>query len=332
MSTRRILLASSMALPFLARALPVRAEPAPRRTADGSPFPSPGKRAWAAQIPTLRIGISGGENEADRLGRYDGYRKLLEETFQVPVRLYPAADFAGVGQAMAAKQVEVAQMGAAAFAGAWIDTNGGVEPLVAAEQDDGSIGYIAVMVVRADSGIAGIADMKGRSLAWADPNSTSGYFAPRASLRAQGIPTEDGKYFSHTGFAGGHEQAVVAVLQRQYDAACTWASGQGDPAQGYSRGNLRAMVDKGLLRMNDLRVIWHSGLIPTGPIAIRADLPESFKSDLRDFLLALPRVHPDIYRQIERGEGTGFRTVTLSDYELPIALRREEAAARRQRN
>ncbi|UPG72750.1 hypothetical protein MVG78_00670 [Roseomonas gilardii subsp. gilardii] len=69
MSTRRNLLTSAMALPLLAHALPARAEDTPRRTADGSPFPSPGKRAWAAQIPTLRIGISGGENEADRLGR-----------------------------------------------------------------------------------------------------------------------------------------------------------------------------------------------------------------------------------------------------------------------
>ncbi|MFT8243403.1 phosphate/phosphite/phosphonate ABC transporter substrate-binding protein [Roseomonas sp. BN140053] len=302
-----------------------------RRTADGIAFPEVGPRAWAAQVPTLRIGISGGENEADRLGRYDGYRRLLEDTFQVPVRLYPAADFAGVGQAFAAGQIEVAQMGAAAFAGVWLDLLGAVEPLVAAEEEDGSLGYVAVMVVRADSGITDLAGMRGRSLAWADPNSTSGYFAPRAALRLLGIPTESGPYFSRTGFGGGHEQAVVAVLGRQYDACCTWSSPQGDPARGFNRGNLRAMVDKGLLDMRDLRVIWQSGIIPTGPIACRANLPDAFKEDLRRFLLALPAAHPEIYRQIERGGGAGFRTVTVADYELPIALRREEAAERRRR-
>ncbi|UFN50487.1 phosphate/phosphite/phosphonate ABC transporter substrate-binding protein [Roseomonas sp. OT10] len=332
--TRRRLLVAGAALALAGRDLTgsALAQPAARRTADGIPFPAAGRRDWAAQIPTLRIGISGGENEADRLGRYDGYRRLLEETFKVPVRLYPAADFAGIGQAFSAKQIDVAQMGAAAFAGVWMDTDGAVVPLVAAEEEDGSIGYVAVMVVRADSGITDLAGMKGKSLAWADPNSTSGYFAPRAALRAQGIPTEGGQFFSRTGFGGGHEQAVVAVLQRQYDAACTWASAQGDPEKGFNRGNLRAMVDKGMLDMRDLRVIWRSGIIPTGPVAARADLPAAFKADMTDFLLALPAAHPDIYRQIERGGGAGFRTVTVEDYALPIALRREEAAERRRRN
>ncbi|MGI4944476.1 MAG: hypothetical protein ACRYHQ_28610 [Janthinobacterium lividum] len=36
-----------------------------------------GKRAWASTVPTLRIGLLGGENDSDRLGRYDAYGKLL---------------------------------------------------------------------------------------------------------------------------------------------------------------------------------------------------------------------------------------------------------------
>ena len=52
-------------------------------------MPRTGKRDWSAQVPTLRVGLLGGENESDRLGRYDGYRKLLEQTFAVPVPLFP---------------------------------------------------------------------------------------------------------------------------------------------------------------------------------------------------------------------------------------------------
>jgi phosphonate transport system substrate-binding protein len=326
MPTRRSLLLATLS------AAPALAQAAPRRSADpGITFPEAGRRAWADAVPLLRIGISGGENEADRLGRYEPYRRLLEETFRIPVRLYPAPDFAGIGQAFASGQIEMAQMGAANYAGSWIDTNGAIEALVAAEADDGTLGYVAVMVVRADSGITDLAGMRGKSLAWADPASTSGYFAPRAALRAANIPTEPGAYFSRTGFAGGHEQAVVAVLQRQYDAACTWASGQGDPAQGYSRGALRAMVEKGMLDMRDLRTIWQSTPIPTGPIACRADLPEAFKEDMRRLLLALPKTHPSIYEGIERGGGAGFRTVTHEDYALVVQLRQDEAAERRRR-
>ena len=48
------------------------------RPAPAQEMPGPGKRDWAAQLPVLRIGLLGGENDADRLARYDGYRKLLE--------------------------------------------------------------------------------------------------------------------------------------------------------------------------------------------------------------------------------------------------------------
>ena len=181
-------------------------------------MPKPGKRDWAKEIPVMRIGLLGGENDADRLARVDGYKKLMESTFEVPVKLLVAADYAGVIQAFAARQLENAYMSPAAYASAWLESNGDVVPLVVTQEQDGSNSYVAVMYVRADSGITSLAEMKGHSLAWADPNSASGYLIPRAEFRAQGIDPEPGKYFGRTGFAGGHEQAVVAVLNHQYDA------------------------------------------------------------------------------------------------------------------
>ena len=70
-------------------------------------MPKPGKRDWAKEIPVMRIGLLGGENDADRLARVDGYKKLMESTFEVPVKLLVAADYAGVIQAFGAKQLEV---------------------------------------------------------------------------------------------------------------------------------------------------------------------------------------------------------------------------------
>ncbi|MCX7368125.1 MAG: phosphate/phosphite/phosphonate ABC transporter substrate-binding protein [Alphaproteobacteria bacterium] len=332
MITRRslaTLAAGAALLPSLAQAQTWN----PRRTESfAEAFPAPGRRPWAEQVPQLRVGLLGGENEADRMGRFGAYRDLLERTFGVPTRLFPASDYAGVLQAFSAKQIEVASLGPSGYAGAWLDTNGGVEPLLTAEESDGSISYIAVMVVRADSGITNLEQMRGKSLAWADANSTSGYLIPRFALRRGGIAVDGNAYFSRTGFAGGHEQGVVAVLQRQYDAAVTWASGQGDQAQGFSRGNLRAMVDKGMLNMGDLRIIWRSEPIVNGPISVRTDLPAAFKEDFKRFHLALPKAYPDIYRQIERGAGTGYREVRHEDYDLIVEIRREEAAARRRRS
>ena len=294
-------------------------------------MPAAGRRDWAGQVPQIRIGLLGGENESDRLGRFGEYGRLIEQTFGVPVRLFPAADYAGVLQAFGAKQIELSSLGPSGYAGAWMDTNGGVEPLVVAKEKDGSISYISVMVVRADSGITHLEQMKGRSLAWADPNSTSGYLIPRFELREGGIDPEPGRYFGRTGFGGGHEQAVVAVLQRQYDAAVTWASGQGEESEGFSRGNLQAMVAKGMLNMADLKIIWKSRPILNGPLTVRADLPASFKEDMRAFHLALPASHPQVYEQIERGGGQGYQAVKHEDFQLFIDMRRSEAQARRAR-
>ena len=278
---------------------------------------------WKQQVRELRIGLLGGENTSSRLARYDGFQSLLQKTLGIPVKLYPAADYAGVMQAMAAGQLDLAEFSPSAFAGAWLDCKC-IEPVVVPLEKDGSVFYVAAMVVRTDSGIKSLADMKGHSLAWADPNSASGYLIPSASLKAAGIDLADGAYFSRTGFAGGHEQGIIAVLNRQYDACVTWTSGQGDIAEGYSRGALRGMVDRGMLKMSDVAIIWRSGKIPNGPWGLRSALPAGLKAAFTAFMLDLPKSHKDIYDQIEQGSGVGYVPATLGLYQDIIGLREAE--------
>ena len=276
-----------------------------------------------ASIKEFRVGLSGGENTQDRLVRYDGFRKLLEEKLGVPVKLFPAADYAGVMQGLSAGQLDAAAVGASAFAGTWLDCKC-VEPVVVPQEKDGSTYYYSVMLTRKDSGIDSVEKMKGHSLAWADPNSTSGYLTPSATLRSKGIDTTDGVYFSRTGFAGGHEQAVVAMLNKQYDACVTWTSGQGKPEEGYSRGNVRAMVDKGMLKMSDINIIWQSGKIPNGLWVVAKPVPDDVKTAFRDFMLDLAKSHHDIFDQIARGEGVGYVPATMDLYKDIIELRQSE--------
>jgi phosphonate transport system substrate-binding protein len=294
-------------------------------------MPGKGKRDWATQISVLRIGMLGGENDADRLARYDGYRKLLEATFQVPVKLMMAADYAGVIQAFAARQVELAYMSPAAYASAWMQSDGDVIPILTTQEKDGTTSYVAVLYTRADSGIANLEQMRGKSLAWADPNSASGYLIPRAEFRAMGIDPESGKYFGRTGFAGGHEQAVVAVLNRQYDAGVTWTSGIGEASSGYTRGALRMMVDKRMLDMKELRIIWKSRRILNGPMTVRKSTSQSFRDDMFAFHLALPKAYPDIYHAVDMGSGQGWVPVKHKDYQVFVDMLKQEAAERRRR-
>lgn len=284
--------------------------------------------ADADKLKEFRIGILGGENTQDRLARYDKFQSLLQQNLGMPVKLFPAADYAGVMQGIAAGQLEAAEFGASGFAGAWLDCKC-IEPVVVPQENDGSTYYYSVMVVRADSGIKTLQDMKGHSLAWADPNSTSGYLIPSATLKAMGIKLDDGAYFTRTGFAGGHEQGVVAVLNKQYDGAVTWTSGQGEKSEGYSRGNIRSMVDKHMMKMSDIEIIWQSGKIPNGPWAVRTALPDDLKKQFTAFLLDLPKSHRDVYDDVEKGSGVGYAPATMDLYHDIIELRLAEQRANR---
>jgi phosphonate transport system substrate-binding protein len=303
----------------------------PALAQDKRELPKPGKRAWAAQVPVIRIGLLGGENDADRLQRVEGYKKLIETTFEVPTKLLMASDYAGVIQGFAAGQVDLSYMSPASYAAAWLESKGNIMPLTTSKEKDGSISYVAVCYVRADSGITNIEQLKGKSLAWADPNSASGYLIPRSEFRAMGIDPEPGKYFSRTGFGGGHEQAVVAVINKQYDAGVTWASGIGDVNEGYTRGALRVMVEKKLLDMKDLRIIWKSRPIVNGPLAVRGDTPDAFKADMLALHRAIPQTNPDVFHAMDMGSSIDWVPIKHEDYIVFVDMLKAEADQRRKR-
>lgn len=284
--------------------------------------------AQAQDMPSkIRVGILGGENESDRLTKFACWKDILTKEFGVPVELYPAADYAGTMQAMLAKQVDVAGFGASAYAGMVIQDPQAVELVATVEQLDGSTGYYSVMMVRADSGIEKLDDLKGKSLAFADPNSTSGYLYPQSELLAQGYDPQ--VFFGRADFSGGHEQTIVAVLNKQYEAGVTWASLQGDESKGYTSGALQKAVEKGQLKMSDIKLIWHSTQIPNGPEVIRADLPEAFKAKYKQVLFDLPTRDPACFNATQGGNFTKFVEVPAGFYDGIIRMRKDQDAARR---
>ena len=131
--------------------------------------------SWKDQYKTVKFGILSGENEKDRIARYTPFEKYLENTLGVEVEIFTAGSYDGVIQAIAADQIEFAFFGSSSYAAAYTETNGGVVPLVSRLQKDGSTGYYSVVTVRCDSGIEKLEDLKGKTLAFADPDSTSGY-------------------------------------------------------------------------------------------------------------------------------------------------------------
>ena len=137
---------------------------------------------WRTKFPELTLGVITSENESDRLQRYKPVRAYLENALNVKIKWRAATDYAGIIEGVKAGKIEVARFGPASSAKAWIVTKGEIQPLVGELDNNGNFGYFAVMVVRKDSPFKTIEDLKGKKIAFADPNSSSGLAAPRYFL------------------------------------------------------------------------------------------------------------------------------------------------------
>jgi phosphonate transport system substrate-binding protein len=273
--------------------------------------------AAAEDLKEFRVGIIGGENEADRLKSYQCIVEKLPAVIGVEkVSLFPAADYDGVVQGLLGGTLDYAELGASGYAKIYLANAKAVEPILTTVQTDGSKGYYSIMVARKDKGYKTLEDLKGKKLGFADPDSTSGYLVPLVTMPEKlGSPVKE--YFAETGFGGGHENLVLEVLKGSFDAGTTFGSGVGEFKDGYTSGNLRKMVDKGILNMDDLVELWRSPLIPNGPIVVRTSLNEDMKAKFKDFMLNLPKTDPACYAAIEGGDFASFTEVN-SDFYKPI--------------
>ncbi|MDX0505107.1 phosphonate ABC transporter substrate-binding protein [Sinorhizobium medicae] len=278
--------------------------------------------AQAEELKEFRVGIIGGENEADRLRNYQCLVDKLPAAIGVEkVSLFPAADYDGVIQGLLGGTLDYAELGASGYAKIYLAKADAVEPILTTVQTDGSTGYHSIMVARKDSGITKLEDLKGKKLGFADPDSTSGYLVPLVTLpEAIGAPVKE--YFGETGFGGGHENLVLEVVKGNFDAGTTFGSGVGEFKDGYTSGNLRKMVDKGIVDMNDLVELWKSPLIPNGPIVVRTALNGDMKAKFKQFMMDLPKTDAACFSAIQGGDFTGFVEVNSEFYKPIIDARK----------
>ena len=89
-----------------------------------------------------------------------------------------------------------------------------------ARNNDGAIGYYSMIYVKADNPYRDIQDLRGKTIGFVDPNSTSGCNAPRFYLHKIGIDVDS--FFGKSIFTGSHENAVTALAKRTIDCAADW--------------------------------------------------------------------------------------------------------------
>lgn len=139
--------------------------------------------------------------------------ELLEQETGREVEVTDVPDYLSVVEAIRADHVDIGIM--SGFPSALAVNTGEVDALLAWE---GSDDPVSTCVVLDDSPVQTVEDLAGRTVAFADQASSSGYFMPVYMLHEAGL--EQGEDYEAV-FAGGHEGSFAALAQGQADAACT---------------------------------------------------------------------------------------------------------------
>ncbi len=249
----------------------------------------------AAQKP-LRVGLIPSEDSRAMLAQSKDILEALEKNLGMKVEGFVATDYNGVIEAMRAKHVDVAYLGPFSYVLATTVTP--VEAFVIAETAKaGRTFYHSQIITLKTSGIKTLDDLKGKNFAFVDPASTSGYAFPLAGLLKAGI--EPKRDFKNVIFTGAHDANAVAVANGKVDAA-TIADRIFDAA-----------VKKGLIKEEDVHVVWRSQPIPESPMVWRKDLPDDLKARIKAAFLAIRNMNWS-----DQGMLNGFRETNDAAYDV----------------
>jgi phosphonate transport system substrate-binding protein len=170
--------------------------------------------AFAAQAQTvLRVTAIPDESPTELARKFAPLGQYLEAKLGVKVEWTPVTDYAAAVEALVNKKVDLAWFGGFTFVQASVRSEGRVIPLVQREEDEK---FRSVFITDASSGITRLEDLKGKTLSFGSPSSTSGHLMPRSFLLAAKInPDSDLKRVS---FSGAHDATVAAVASGKVDA------------------------------------------------------------------------------------------------------------------
>jgi len=216
--------------------------------------------AWPKKV---RIGVVPFEGKEETKLRFKSLQQHLERMLGISVEVVSADDYAGIIHAMADREIEFAQLPPQSYVEAMKIAP--VEAVALELSEAGEKGYYSLIIARKDSGIATLEQARGRTFAFTDPDSTSGYLVPMI-LFSRDLKVDPKEFFKNVKFSGSHADSIAALKKKTYEVVAI------------NNMDFARVTERVGLTWDDVNVLWKSELIPGCPMVVRKDLPESLKA------------------------------------------------------
>ncbi len=204
------------------------------------------------------------------------------------VRWFAAESYAAQVEALRSGRLHVA--GVAAGPTPFAVNLGGFVPLVAMHRPDGTTGYTLQVIVRKDSPIQKLSDLKGKRVAHVAPSSNSGDTAPRVLFTSMGVtPGTDYEVV----FSGKHDNSIMGVVNGDYDAAPVASS------------VVERMRERGMFPKDALRIIYQSKPFPRTAYGVAHDLNPALQAKIREAFLTFDFKSSALGKEFKDSSGFG---------------------------
>jgi len=221
----------------------------------------------------IKIGLIPEQDIRKMSERYKPLAEYLGKKLNLRVILVYLDNYGEVCDKFINKQLDAAFFGS--FSYALTHAKAKVEPLVRPEYQ-GTSTYRGLIIVRKDSHIRNIEDMKGKRLVLVHRATYAGYLYPLVYFRQHGVNNLEG-YFSSVIFAGSHDKAIFAVLRGEADVAIS-----------------KDLVYKRIIRENPdlekkLMILYASGSVPSNALCVSKDFDSLLRDKIKNILLNLDK-------------------------------------------
>jgi phosphonate transport system substrate-binding protein len=266
--------------------------------------------ANASGIKEINFGIIATEKAGALRQMWEPFLNDMSKAIGMKINGFYATEYAGIIEAQRFNKVQIAWYGNKSAIEAVDRSNG--EVFAQFVDLDGTPGYYSYLITHRDSPIKSLDDVlkNGKSYTFGigDPSSTSGTLVPTYYVFT--LNKLDPRTHFKVTRSSNHEGNFLAVLNRQVDLA-TSNSEMTDKVK-----------EKSPERLEQIRILWTSPLIPRDPLVWRKDLPEDVKKKVQDFVLSYGRddrekeILKNMYRLAGFKASTNAQLIPIRQLEL----------------